>query len=52
MHLVKHQPSELQIKQLELIGLLNDMHTFFDSSDKNIVFRSVPIIILSFANSN
>lgn len=30
----------------------NEMHTFFDSSDINIVFRSVPIIILSFANSS
>lgn len=28
------------------------MYTFFDSSDKNRVFLSVPIIILSFANSN
>lgn len=27
-------------------------HTFFDSFDMNIVFRSIPIIILSFANSN
>lgn len=27
-------------------------HTFFDCSDINIVLRSVPIIILSLANSN
>lgn len=31
---------------------VNDMHTFFDSSDTNIVFLSVPITILSLANSN
>lgn len=31
---------------------MNDKHTFFDSSDMNIVFRSVPISILSLANSN
>lgn len=28
------------------------METFFESSDIYIVFLSVPIIILSFANSN
>ena len=49
---MKHRPSESQVKQLALTGLINDIHTFFDSSDKNIVFRSVPMIILSFANSN
>lgn len=31
---------------------MNEIRTFLDSSDKNIVFLSVPIIILSFANSN
>lgn len=31
---------------------VKDMNTFFESSDMNIVFLSVPITILSFANSN
>lgn len=35
-----------------MITLFPCHHTFFDSSDTNIVLRSVPIIILSFANSN
>lgn len=37
---------------LDFNFLVNDTHTFFESSDMNIVFRSVPITILSFANSN
>ena len=46
------QPYKLQVQTLPWIVSSNDMHTFFDSSDMNIVFRSVPITILSFANSS
>lgn len=42
--------SKLQDTNMNVFFIIEN--TFFESSERNMVLRSVPIIILSFANSN